>query len=79
MAYDLKEPWATHRKYQVFDDKHNALFARPSVTADRIVMLHTLREEIDAVAKNDIQNSLFGKYVLTRYFLMFVIRYVLED
>ena len=79
MAYDLKEPWATHRKYQVFDDKHNALFARPSVTADRIVMLHTLREEIDAVAKNDIQNSLFGKYVLTRYFLMFVIRHVLED
>ena len=79
MAYDLKEPWATHRKYQVFDDKHSALFAHPSVTADRIVILHTIREEIDEIAKNEIQNSLFGKYVLTRYFLMFVVRCILED
>jgi hypothetical protein len=28
-AFDLKEPWATHRKYEVFDDKHGDLFARP--------------------------------------------------
>jgi len=36
MAFDLKEPWGTHRKYQVFDEKHADLFARPEVTADRI-------------------------------------------
>jgi hypothetical protein len=42
MAFDLKEPWATHRKYQVFDEKHTALFARPDVTADHIVMLQVI-------------------------------------
>ena len=49
MAFDLKEPWATHRKYQVFDDKHAELFGRPYVNADRIVMLHIIREEADKV------------------------------
>jgi AIPR protein len=37
MAFDLKEPWATHRKYEIFEDKHSALFGRPEVTADRII------------------------------------------
>lgn len=49
MAFDLREPWATHRKYQVFDDRHATLFAKPSVTADRIVMLQIMREEIDEI------------------------------
>lgn len=78
MAFDLKEPWATHRKYQVFDDKHGALFGRPEVTADRIVLCQVLREEIDEVSKN-IKNSLFGKYVLTRYLLMYITRNILEE
>ena len=79
MAFDLKEPWATHRKYEIFDDKHSALFARPAVNADRIVMLHVIREEIDEIAKNSIHNPLFGKYVLTRYLMMFIMRSILED
>ena len=78
MAFDLKEPWATHRKYQVFDDKHGALFGRPEVTADRIVLCQVLREEIDEVSR-DINNSLFGKYVLTRYLLMYIVRELLEE
>ena len=78
MAFDLKEPWATHRKYQVFDAKHNELFGRQEVTADRIVLCQVLREEIDAVSK-DITNSLLGKYVLTRYLLIYIVRELLED
>ena len=77
MAFDLKEPWATHRKYQVFDDKHAALFGRPEVNADRIVLCQVLREEIDKISK-DIENTLLGKYVLTRYLLMYIIRELLE-
>ena len=38
MAFDLMEPWATHRKYQIFDDKHSEIFGRPEVGADRVVM-----------------------------------------
>ncbi len=77
MAFDLKEPWATHRKYQVFEDKHSELFGRPEVTADRIVLCQTIMEIIsDALPK--LHNSLFAKYVLTRYFLIYVVRQILE-
>ncbi|MDE0644615.1 MAG: AIPR family protein [Gammaproteobacteria bacterium] len=78
MAFDLKEPWGTHRKYEVFDDKHGDIFNRTEVTADRIVMCHVLREESE-IASKEIDNTLFGKYVLTRYLLMFIVRQILED
>ena len=79
MAFDLKEPWATHRKYQVFDDKHAVLFGRPEVTADRIVMLHIVREEVDSQLKSAIENTLVAKYVLTRYVMMYVVREIFEN
>lgn len=78
MAFDLKEPWATHRKYQVFDEKHSDLFGRPEVTADRIVMCHLIRKVIDA-SLDDINNELFGKYALTRYFILYIVRNILEN
>lgn len=78
MAFDLKEPWATHRKYQVFDEKHSDLFGRPEVTADRIVMCHLIRRVIDA-SLDDINNELFGKYALTRYFILYIVRNILEN
>ena len=77
MAFDLMEPWATHRKYQVFDDKHSEIFGRPEVTADRIVMCQVVRESIEA-ALDDIANRLLAKYVLTRYLLMYLVRSVLD-
>jgi len=77
MAFDLKEPWATHRKYQVFGDKHADLFARPEVTADRIVMLHEMVKVIGNVSES-INNKLFGKYVLTRYALLFMLNQILD-
>lgn len=79
MAFDLREPWATHRKYQVFDDRHATLFAKPSVTADRIVMLQIMREEIDEITKKQSENTLFWKYLLTRYLMLYLIREILES
>ncbi len=77
MAFDLKEPWATHRKYQVFEEKHSDLFGRPEVTADRIVLCQTIMDVIgEALSK--IHNTLFARYLLTRYFLIYVIRLILE-
>ena len=77
MAFDLKEPWGTHRKYQVFDDKHADLFARPEVTADRIVLCQVIIEAINDASKT-IKNTLFARYVLTRYFLLYCVRRILE-
>lgn len=77
MAFDLKEPWGTHRKYQVFDDKHADLFARPEVTADRIVACHLMAKVIQEESAK-IKNTLFGKYVLTKFALLYILRLILE-
>lgn len=78
MAWDLKIPWATHRKYQIFEDRHSDLFGRPNVTADRIVLCHVLALCIGA-HKTEITNQLFARYVLTTFFLMYVLRLIIES
>jgi hypothetical protein len=76
MAFDLEEPWATHRKYQVFDEKYIDLFAKKVVTADHIVLCHVIAESVDA-ALPKLSNSLFAKYVLTRFMLLYCVRNIL--
>jgi hypothetical protein len=78
MSFDLKEPWGTHRKYQVFEDFYNDIFARPEVSADRILMLKL----IDNVIVNKIpliNNQLIARYNLTRYAIIYFIRTILEN
>jgi hypothetical protein len=77
MAFDLKEPWETHRKYEVWGDKYPKLFSRPDVTADRIVFLKVMLEAINS-ASAAIKNELIRKYVLTKYMLIYGLRLVLE-
>ncbi|MFM6830626.1 MAG: AIPR family protein, partial [Novosphingobium sp.] len=77
MAFDLKEPWETHRKYEVWGDKYPKLFSRPDVTADRIVFLKIMLEAINFTS-SAIKNELIRKYVLTKYMLMYGMRLVLE-
>lgn len=78
MAFDLQEPWATHRKYEVFEDKHADLFGRPEVTADRLIFCQVI---MDAIEKKlpEIKNTLFARYVLTCYLLLYVVRQLLEN
>lgn len=78
MAFDSKEPWATHRKYTVFEEKHADLFARPEVTADRIVLCQVIIEAIKDSLPS-ITNSLFSKYLLTQYLLLYITRLILES
>lgn len=78
MSFDLKEPWGTHRKYQVFDEKHAELFGRPEVTADRMVMCHEMMKVIESL-RSKIKNSLFGKYGITKQVILFMLRSILEN
>ena len=77
MAFDTCEPWATHRKYQVFEEKYTELFARPEVTADRIVMYRVIADSINAALPR-LGNGLVAKYVLTRYMLLYFVREILK-
>jgi hypothetical protein len=76
-AFDLKEPWATHRKYQVFEDKHADIFGRKEVTPTRILMCWAIMEAINQ-ALPSVTNQLFARYVLTRYFFLYIVRQILE-
>ena len=77
MSFDLKEPWGTHRKYQVFDDKYTDIFGRPEVSAHRILMLHLIDQIIISKIPS-ITNQLVAKYALTRFAIMFILRQILE-
>jgi len=39
LAYDLNEPQSCHQVYKLFDEKYSEIFARPAVSARRIVLL----------------------------------------
>jgi hypothetical protein len=76
-AFDLKEPWTTHRKSEVLDDRHADLFGRPEVTADRIVLCQVIVDEINNALPN-LENQLIARYVLIRYLLLYIVREVME-
>jgi hypothetical protein len=78
LAFDLKRPWATHRKYQIFEDDHAEIFGRPGVDASRIVLCQLLAEQVTNAIKG-LKNTLFAKYALTRYLMLYVVRLVLEE
>ena len=77
MAFDIKEPWVTHRRYEVWDEKHSALFARQEVTSDRIVFLKLLTDIVDDQLTH-IENELCRKYILTRYMMLYIVRLVID-
>jgi hypothetical protein len=78
MAFDLKEPWATHRKGQVFEERYSDLFGKPVITADRIVLCQVIAEAVNG-ALPQIKNQLFARYKLARYLLVYVIRNIFEN
>jgi hypothetical protein len=66
----------THQVSEVYDDLPE-LFARPEVTADRIVMLRVIADSIDDALPR-LSNGLVAKYVLTRYMLLYCVRDILR-
>lgn len=78
MAFDLGEPWGTHRKYEVFEDKHGALFGKPHVTADRIAMLCVIDDAIKGQLSG-FKSEVLAGYRLTRYMLMYMLKEMLSE
>ncbi|SFL98905.1 AIPR protein [Nitrosomonas nitrosa] len=72
LAFDLMEPESCHQVYKLFDDKYADIFARPAVTAYRIIVLYLIMERIQKVAANIAYKPL-SRYGLTRFFLMSVV------
>ncbi len=77
LAFDVKEPWTCHQTYKLFDELHAPIFGRPEVNGDRIVILYRIYQIIMSKL-GMIENQLFAKYRLTHFFLMYLLREVLE-
>ena len=78
LAFDLMEPDSCHQIYKVFDDKYADIFARPAVTAYRIILLHLIMARILKVVPNIVYKPL-SKYGLTRFFLLSVVAELLRS
>lgn len=72
LAFDLQEPESCHQVYKLFDDKYSEIFARPAVTAYRVIFLHLIMERITNTTPS-IEYKPLSKYGLTRFFLMSVV------
>jgi hypothetical protein len=77
MAFDLDQPYSSHQVYKVFDENYGDIFGRPEVTAGRIVFLNDLFSLIPEGLK-DLNNVAMGGYALTRYFILNVIRHIMN-
>ena len=78
LSFDLLEPESCHQVYKLFDDKYSEIFARPAVTAHRIIFLHLIMDRIIKVAP-DIEYKPLSKYGLTRFFLMSVLSELIRN
>jgi hypothetical protein len=61
LAFDLMEPESCHQVYKLFDDKYSEIFARPAVTAHRIILIKLILDRIEAVT-TDIEFKPLSKY-----------------
>jgi hypothetical protein len=78
LAFDLLEPESCHQIYKLFDDKYSDIFARPAVTAWRIITLFELMKRIQ-LAMEDITYRPLSKYGLTRFFLLSVVKIMIDS
>jgi hypothetical protein len=77
LAFDLKQPSSCHQSYKLFDELHAAIFGRPEVNADRIILANDIRNVVVGLL-GSMSNELFGTYTLTRYLLIYLLREALE-
>lgn len=78
LAFDVQEPWSTHQIYKIFDDDYAKIFARQQVNASRVVFLTKVS---DLIASNlhMFEDKRVASYKLTRYFLLYTLRQILDE
>jgi hypothetical protein len=78
LATDLGEPWSCHQKYKVMDDSHSKIFGRNDVNGAKIVALYRAVHSISP-ALNDFDDTVFGHYTLTKYFLAYAVAEIIKN
>ncbi|AIE72683.1 MULTISPECIES: AIPR family protein [unclassified Synechocystis] len=77
LAFDLKEPSRVQRPGRIFDDWHQEIFARPEVNGHRIISLFNIYKIVEELVSK-VTPPLFGRYQITKFLLLYLLRQVLE-
>jgi hypothetical protein len=77
LGFDLDEPHSTHQIYKLFEDKFSEIFGRPEVSAARIVFLHDLFINVSE-RMSEIEHPQVAGYALTKFFVLNVMRKIME-
>ena len=77
LAFDIQQPWSCHQTYKLFDALHADIFARPEVTADRLVALQQAHQAVLAVLPH-VMLDVMAKYRLLQFALLYLLRMALE-
>ena len=77
LAFDVKQPWSCHQSYKLFDELYANIFARPEVTAHRLVALHQAHLAVIDVLPN-VKPEVMAKYRLLQFTLLYLLRMALE-
>lgn len=78
LAMDIGEPWSCHQKYKVMDDSHSKIFGRSDVTGAKVIALVQALDAIESVL-DEFDDTLFGHYTLTKYFLAYVVSEIIKN
>lgn len=78
LAMDIGEPWSCHQKYKVMDESYARIFGRSDVTGAKILTLFKALGSVEA-SLDGFDDSLFGHYTLTRYFLAYVVSEIIKS
>ena len=77
LAFDVMQPWSCHQSYKLFDELYANIFARPEVTADRLVSLHQAHLAVEDVLPS-VTLAVMAKYRLLQSTLLYLLRMALE-
>lgn len=78
LALDIGEPWSCHQKYKVMDDSHARIFGRADVNGAKIFSVIRALEAVEP-SLDEFDDTLFGHYTLTRYFLAYVVAEIIKS
>lgn len=73
LAFDLNRPEAWSQNYKLFDDLHSEIFGRKEVNADRAIFLYDCYN-VTLQQLEELDDKLFGKYVLTRWLVLLLLK-----
>ncbi|MGI9569454.1 MAG: AIPR family protein [Desulfobulbia bacterium] len=78
LSMNLGESWSCHQKFKVMDESHAKIFGRSDVDGAKIIALYEALQSV-IPSLEGFDDTLFGHYTLTRYFLAYAVAEIIKS